>query len=293
MQRCYRLLLFLLSSFLVLSVYADSLLLTPQEMQKLKQYFPVDEDSHLIWQGDALKITLPLNQEKRLVFPEKILPDLKNALTTDDLRLINNNRSLYLTALKPFSSTRLYVTLENSDQVILIDLMTDSQANATTTYVDLPSIHTFNSNKTALTENPETTSANADNDHYVALLRFAWQELYAPERLRNKNFGATRVPMHTEAQISTLIYGDKVYAFPRISWAWQGQFITVVELSNKYPHPTTIHLNHDICGDWQAASLYPRKSLKLMGDKSGDRTFLFLISTKPFNESLGVCDGHA
>ena len=64
-----------------LNSFADPLLLTPQEMQKLKKYFPDDENSeneektHYVWNGNAIQITLPLNQEKRIIFPSKIIPD--------------------------------------------------------------------------------------------------------------------------------------------------------------------------------------------------------------------------
>ena len=116
--------------------YADPLLLTPQEMQKLKKYFPAEDPTHYAWNGETISIALPLNQEKRLMFPSKITPDLKGALTTDQIRLINDDQSLYLTAKKPFSAIRMYVTVENSHQVILMDLSTDDKANATPVSID-------------------------------------------------------------------------------------------------------------------------------------------------------------
>lgn len=102
-----------------------------------------------------------------------------------------------------------------------------------------------------------------------------------------------RVPMRTLPMLSTLIYGDKVYAHPEISWVYNNTYVTVVELRNKYPHPTTINLNRDLCGNWQAASLYPSAHLKPAGEKDGDSAVLFLISKKPFGDAMEVCDGRA
>lgn len=122
----------------VSNVWADPLVLSDAEMQKLQQYFPSQEENqHVVWNGNPIPIQLPLNQEKRIIFPNTVLPDLKNALMTDQLRITNDDKSLYLTALKSFSTTRMYVTLQNTGDVILIDLSTRDMASNATTYVDL------------------------------------------------------------------------------------------------------------------------------------------------------------
>jgi integrating conjugative element protein (TIGR03749 family) len=293
-------------------------MLTPQEMTKLKQYFPADDNTHYVWKGDAIAITLPLNQEKRIIFPSKITPDLKGALTTNQLRMINDDKSLYLTAKKPFSNIRMYVTVENLHQVILVDLSTDDKANSSAAYIDYTTSkqNTNTQNLTTTMINNNNTNNNADdvntsdtpisdNDNYVTLIRFAWQQLYAPERFMNNPFNITRAPMRTSFLVSNLIYGDKVLAHPIASWIYQNVYVTAVELRNKYSHETRINLNRDICGDWQAATLYPRNILKSSdnqankklvpaGFKRGtDSTVLFLISSKPFGDNIEVCNGRA
>lgn len=303
----FLLLLLSLSLALIAKVYADPLMLTPQEMAKLKQYFPADDNTHYIWKGDAIAITLPLNQEKRIIFPSKVTPDLKGALTTDQLRIINDDKSLYLTAKKPFSNIRMYVTVENSNQVILMDLSTDQKANNSAAYIDFTqtkqSPNTQNLTTTMVnnnidnTENSNTSdSPISDNDNYVTLIRFAWQQLYAPEKFINNSLGITRAPMHTSYLVSSLVYGDKVFAHPIASWTYQNNTVTAIELRNKYPHETRINLNRDICGNWQAASLYPRSVLKFSNNSSNkqtDSTVLFLVSSKPFGDNIEVCNGRA
>jgi len=295
-----KLILFIIGAGLLsANVYADALPLTDTQVQKLRHLFPVDTDSpHIIWKGDPILIQLPLNQEKRIVFPAHITFDAKSALTTDQLRIINNDKSLYLTALKPINDTRVYVTLQDTNEVVLVDLTTSDKASNITTYIDIAQNNTNQPIVTNSINNPTANDKNdtnpaTDNDTYVTLTRYAWQQLYAPERLIDHSQAITRAPMHTDNFVSTLVYGDKVYAHPAASWQYNNKYITAVELRNKYPHPTAINIGRDLCGDWQAATLYPRSQLKPAGDKAGDSTVLLLISDKPFGDSMGVCDAHA
>ena len=302
--------LLIIGIFINAEIQADPLLLSDAEMQKLQHYFPSQEgETHLLWKGDPIAIALPLNQEKRLVFPTNVMPDLKGVLTTDQLRIVNDDKSLYLTALKPFATTRMYVTLQDSGAVLLIDLSTSNNGSQATTYIDnQPTNNNKNNNSQSLTTETINNTGNntdslsmsdmgntsvSDSDNYVTLIRFAWQQLYAPERLLNNSLGISRAPMHTLPVLATLIYGDKVYAHPEISWVYNNTYVTAVELRNKYSHATTINLNRDLCGNWQAASLYPRSHLKSAGDKDGDSTVLFLISKEPFGDSMEVCNGGA
>jgi integrating conjugative element protein (TIGR03749 family) len=326
-------------SFLSASAFAiEPLPLSDSQIKKLTAYFPTEEDNRqLIWKGDPLSITLTVNAEKRVIFPEPIEANLNGALTQDQLRIINNDQSLYLTALKPFSTIRLYVTLKHSNKIVLLDMGTSDKAtngistvkiavaNQSTDLLSDKRIKTpasFSSfSSFASSDSLSASSTRASNslsvefpaqsegmgsaNTYVNAIRFAWQQLYAPQRLLNQtsdfshfssfsrfsNF--SRTPMHTEAWVSDLVYGDKVLAHPEVSWMSGDVYVTAIELRNKYPHTTTLNLQQDLCGDWQAATLYPRAQLKPAGDKSGDSATLFLISTKPFGEVLETCHGGA
>lgn len=286
--------LFMLSIF-SMQLLADPLLLSDAEMQKLAKYFPDDDQSHLIWQGDPLQIDLPINHEKRIIFSEPTIIDFKGALLTDQIRTIHDGKSLYLTALKPFPKTRMYVTLQNSDQVLLVDLVTNNKAANSPTYVNAPN-HSTSAITTHTIQNESSYLENnnsANSDTYVTLIRYAWKQLYAPTRLINSSITINRAAMHTAPMLSNLIYGDKVYAHPIASWVSNNTYVTVIELRNKYPVKTSINLNRDLCGNWGAASLYPKSGLLPAGQKEGDSVVLFLISRKPFGESMEVCNGRA
>lgn len=288
MRHFFAVILILLLNAPVYASAMDSLTLTDAEMQKLKKYFPTDETPHLAWKGDAISIALPLNKEKRVIFPDHVSIDVKNALTSDQLRVINNDKSIYFTALKSFSTTRVYITLKGTGEVILLDLTPDSTASNITQQIDViqPSI-------TATTINAPVPAIENNEVNFTDLIRFAWQQFYAPERLIQHTALYNRAPMHTEKFVSDLIFGDKVIAYPESSWSAGNYYVTAVYLRNKYPHQTDIHIKTDICGDWHAATLYPTSHLKPYGDKSGDSAMLFLVSTHPFGETLGVCHGDA
>jgi integrating conjugative element protein (TIGR03749 family) len=281
----------------------ESLTLSDAEMQKLKKDFPVDEVSHQVWKGDPIFIQLPLNKEKRIIFPSHVLVDLKGAINTEQLRLINNDKSVYFTALQSFPRTRIYVTQENGE-VILLDLSVDDSASSATQMIDIKQNQKVeNSNQTIVTASVTQTQENdkydsnsssePDDVSYVSLTRFAFAETYAPERVLKNITHYARAAMHTESFVSDLIYGDKVIAHPEGSWMANGRYITVISLQNKYRHITHIDIRKDLCGDWQAATIYPRSILKPQGNRAGDNTTLILISTKSFGETLGVCHGNA
>jgi len=271
----------------------SNLMLSDTEMKKLQKYFAADDSDHLMWDGTPIAITLPLGKEKRLVFPANVTADVNGALNVDQLKLLNNDKSLYFTALKSFQTTRIYVTLKTTGEVLLIDLSTDEHASNVTQYIDIQKKF-VKTNDTIPKDSADTNKSNVYKDvTYVDLIRFAWQQVYAPERISKNAPQYPRAPMHTQKFVSWLVYGDKVIAFPQGSWMVGKYYVTAIFLRNKYQHVTRIDLRNDLCGEWKAATLFPRSILKPYGNKEKDTTMLFLVSSRPLGENLGVCHGNA
>lgn len=290
MKIFFNILLLVVSGYCIVS-YADnvsSLTLTDSEMLKLKYFFPTEENTHLMWEGNPLQVILPIGKEKRLIFMESVTVDVKGALNNDQLRIVNNDKSIYLTALKYFSPTRIYVTLQNGT-VIIIDLTTNNTASGTTQFVDDKQEESI-----PVPNNPiDKISNKSEPLTYVDLIRFAYQELYAPTKFLEYLMPYLRVPMHTEVFTSNLIYGDKVIAHPIASWNAGNYYVTAIALQNKYEYPTYINIRKDLCGDWLAATLYPHATLESHGDTLHDSATLFLVSRETFSETIGVCYGNA
>ena len=71
---------------------------------------------------------------------------------------------------------------------------------------------------------------------------------------------------------------------PLISWRGGDLYITAILLKNLLRE--RVHLNPtELNGRWLAASYYPTHYLTPKGTEH-DRTTLFLISNRPFNEAL-------
>ena len=136
----------------------------------------------------------------------------------------------------------------------------------------------------------KTNAVNNDGDDYIELIRFAWKNLYAPTRFTKNPFHIVRAPMGTAPILSTLVYGDKFYAHPEGSWHYHELYVTAVELRPKYNHTTTLNFKRDLCGAWKAAVLYAPQSSQPVIKKIST---LFLISDKPFGESMAVCNANA
>lgn len=296
----------------------SALTLTPQDQQALRAALPSERENvtALIWQGDPLLLTLPLNQETRLIFSEPVQVDVNGQLTTEQLRIINNHQNLYLTALQPFApQTRLYVTLKNSGQIIFLDISTSEKNEKTQPSKAHPAIHirvspalqrsaqSMTFKKPDLTDSlsPSNTTTNyvsdspffsASADNLEQIVRFAWRQLYAPSYWLSNDLGFMRAPMHTLFWTPGLFYSDTVFAHPLAAWTRDEFYITAIELRNPYPHSTSLDLTRDLCGHWRAAMLYPRTRLQPAGQKPADGTTLFLISSEPFDHVFhaGGCD---
>jgi integrating conjugative element protein (TIGR03749 family) len=272
------------------------LTLSEKEKQKLSHYFPIETETKIIWKGDPINIYLPIGQEKRIIFENHVSIDLKGSLNTDQIKVLNNDKSIYLTALQSFSKTRIYVTDLTTNKVMLIDLsVNEGAANSTQRIVSVDNIQVETTVISPSSQNQleEENQGLNSTTSYVDLIRFAWQQTYSPENLKNKLPTYNRVPMKTNRFLSNLVYGDKVIAHPEGTWLIGSKYVTVVFLQNKYQHATSINLKRDLCGNWLAASLYPRSNLKPYGAKKGDSTTLFLVSGKPFNETIRICYGNA
>ena len=281
-----------LLTFSSVSWAAPVLPLTDTQIHALQAATPTEPNQPLQWQGDPLSHSLTFGPGKTMIFSEPVQVDLAGRLTTEQLRIINHDRSLYLTALKVIPRTRLSILLKDSQKIMLVDIETADQANAKCQVIRILNVKNLKTRGEIDSVAPHADRKTSQADDLVEALRLAWQQLYAPDRVPPET-GFTRTPMHTSFWVNHLLYLNGVLAHPIASWTRENLTITAVELRNPWAHPTPLHVDRDFCGTWQAASLYPRRTLKPAGDKTGDSTTLFLISKQGFNESLTRCHGRA
>tara|TARA_Y100001001_G_C7924725_1_gene279973 strand:- start:18 stop:437 length:420 start_codon:yes stop_codon:yes gene_type:complete len=120
------------------------------------------DTEHVVWNKSPIQMSLPVGKERMITFPSQVsvqLADSENNLTTEDIKLLNNDDTLYITANRSFPKTRLYVkTVTGIDnktgniqygETMLLDI-TPSVSNTD----DTPMV-VVNAQQTALNANQE------------------------------------------------------------------------------------------------------------------------------------------
>jgi len=301
---------FLYSCWLIISLLpalavADTqtiqpLTLTPDQAEKLQRVFPnavsktetthvsdVASTEHLIWNKVPINITLPLNKERLISFPDSVqLGYDNNVLTNDVLGIQNVNGTIYFLAKKSFDTQRIFVQLKQSGELILINLSVKADADTAPLSIIVPQTDNNPTIAPSSQENVVTpVKQPSETVAYTTLTRFAIQQLYAPKRLLTNPDDIYRIPMHT-ARTVPLLSGDDVTAMPLIAWRSNDTYITAVLLRNRLDHAITVDPRR-IRGQWKTAAFFPQVRLAPAGN-SHDSTTVFLISDQPFAESLGA-----
>lgn len=227
---------------------------------------------HVVWDRVPISFVVPVGAERIISFPDRVvLKSLDDDLTSDKLKILNNQGSLYIKAKKEFNPIRVAVSLQKTGEVILVDIASKPNVNSRPLEVIL---------KEELDENKQAD--NEASQDYISLIRQAVQELYASQRLIASSQNIKRAPMYTEKSIS-LFWDLPLISMPIASWSSNNYYITAVILKNNSRKDLTISLDY-IKGDWVAASLYP-SDLLTKRDSKNDRTTLFLVSKTPFHKA--------
>lgn len=225
---------------------------------------------HLLWEKVPLTIHLPINEERLVYFNEPI--KLLGQSDVPALNILKVKDRLYLKAYKAFKHIRVIVHIPSRDEIVLLNLKAEGDYK-TTTPIEI------------ITEN-KTSKSQSSPSHYeynaIQLTRFAIHQLYSPERLQKISTSIVRDPMHTHKTV-TLFYGASIEAHPIASWRSNYLYVTAVELKNLLNKSITLKPK-DLLGNWQTASFYPSHHLKPRSQHHS--TTIFLVSNKPFSESL-------
>jgi integrating conjugative element protein (TIGR03749 family) len=231
---------------------------------------------HAVWNGIPIKFNVQVGQERILHFSSSVLlKNIDHQLSSDQVKILNNNGYIYIKALQKFDSQRLGFVIKKTGQVVLIDIAGVDSATLKPLSIVLSS--TDGSQKTA------QNKKNSSDVSMVDLMRFSIKKLYAPQRLQEQEGSIYRAPMNTSKSVH-LLASDNLMAMPLASWTNGGEYVTAVLLKNTdgrthYIDPRRIR------GSWVAASLFPSNRVSKAGSVH-DRTTLLLISDRPFNDAI-------
>lgn len=232
-----------------------------------------DAPEHIAWQRAPIAVALGVGVERRVVFPEAITIGVPQALQ-ERLRVQSIAGTLYLLAHEPFTATRVLVRGAEHGQVYVLDLTATTEgAGDAPIEIHLPEVGNRDEDAAA----PSAPSRYG----YVALTRFAAQQLYAPARLLHELPGVVRAPV-TPAPVA-LVRGDAIEAVPLIAWRAGDRHVTAVRLTNQTRDPQVLD-PRKLRGQWLAATFQHNRLLP--AGSEADRTVVYLISDRPFAAAL-------
>ena len=229
----------------------------------------------IAWRKTPIVIELAVGTERLVHFPGAVKLGLPPQLQ-GVLRIQSIAGTAYLLAHQPFASTRVIVQGLDDGQVYLLDLAANAEsAGHAPIEIFLPDQPTV--------DREETSSAPPALPQYgyVALTRYAAQQLYAPARLLTALPGVVREPLKREPV--TLVRGGAVKAVPLIAWRAADLYLTVVKLTNKTDRPQILD-PRTLRGTWLTAA-FQHNRLQARGSEA-DLTVVYLVSDRPFAPSL-------
>ena len=226
------------------------------------------------WNKTPIQLDLKVGHERLVHLPGAVKVGVP-ASSQPLLRTQSVNGTVYLLASAPFDTTRVMVQSIDGGQMFLFDVSASQeggQAHPVQVYVKT------NGEGHAETTDSSLASQDATAQYsYVALTRFAAQQLYAPARLIEDRPGIVRVPVMQEP--IGLIYGGAIDATPLVAWRSGGLYVTAVKLTNRTDQPQTLD-PRDLRGTWLTAT-FQHNRLLAAGNEA-DTTAVYLISARPF-----------
>lgn len=236
----------------------------------------------VVWRKTPIAIPLIVGEERLIHFPESVSIGLPQSLTTR-LRSQSINGTLYLLARQSFESTRVMVRSENGGPLFVLDLSAELISEERPPLPDVQVL--LETSKLAAgsdgsdSDSAETITGNRFSQWgYVALTRYAAQQLYAPERLVPNTPGVVAIPVQ-DAPVG-LIRGGGVEAVPVAAWKAGLHYVTAVRLTN-HTAKAVILDPRELRGAWLAATFQHNRLLPSGADE--DTTAVYLISDRPFD----------
>ena len=231
------------------------------------------------------------DQERRITFPDSKLVwgDISNKLKNEGLlkvEIINNN--VYLTAIKPFKSTRNIFGKEGGSDVYLLDIKAVQQKVGNQRLIIVKGEDRYavaDKDKKVVPETVITAlkqGARTPTVGFTTLFKFAAREVYAPQRLRGGVSGIYRESVNEKA-IFHLLRDNQVLTTPVAAWRSGSLHITALSVRNMTDHSLTLD-PRSIRGHWKAA-LFHYSKIAAKGLPQ-DNTTLYLISKASFADAI-------
>jgi integrating conjugative element protein (TIGR03749 family) len=225
------------------------------------------------WDKVPITVMLKAGEERMVHFRAPVSVGVPAGLDSL-LRTQTVNGTVYFLVSRTFPETRIVVRELDGGQVYLLDV----SAAADGGHSDPITVFIDESN----TRHDSSSQNTSSRQHgYVSLTRYAAQQLYAPLRLLSAEPGIVRQPVRQVAV--ELVPGNRVEAIPLAAWRAGSLYVTAVKLTNRRKKAQVLD-PRTLRGHWLSATFQHARLLPAGDD--ADTTALYLVSARPFEESL-------
>ncbi|MDE0249511.1 MAG: TIGR03749 family integrating conjugative element protein [Gammaproteobacteria bacterium] len=232
-----------------------------------------DAAERIVWRKAPMQILLVAGEERLVHFPDSVRLALPRSLASA-LRVQSIHGTLYLRARNPFTTTRALAYTQPEGPIYVLDIQAVAPGKVRRA---LPDVQVVTDLQSAHPEVGGEGDGHSSPWGYVALTRFAAQQLYAPQRLAAARTGVVPVPVDPEPV--ALVRSNNVRAVPLAAWKAGPYHVTAVQLSNP-GHRTLILDPRALQGAWLAAT-FQHNRLMPQGHEA-DGTTVYLVSERPF-----------
>lgn len=229
------------------------------------------------WDKTPIQLKLKVGHERMVHLPGSVKVGVPASLQPL-LRTQSIDGTVYFLANAPFDATRVMVRRVDGGQIFLFDVSASKEGGQTQPVEVF--VKTDGDGKSSRVDSPADDSRETGQYGYVALTRFAAQQLYAPARLVLDRPGIVRIPVPSDP--AALLRGGGVDAVPLVAWRSGGLYITAVKLTNRTAQPQVLDAR-DLHGTWLASTFQHNRLLPAGSD--ADTTAVYLISARPFEAS--------
>jgi|GEM_PF-769351 len=262
--------------------------------------FSQAEDIRRVWDNRPLTIALPVGKEVRWIFPQEVTVQMPEEIATKVKSLVPDARTVYLTATEKFSTARILATGNKDGKVYILDVAAAANNLVEDVRLEDPALLPNDAEQAKA----KPTSRLIDNDlpeqeqnevpeekplldpPEIVLTRFAMQTLYAPSRLIPSSERISRAgnpPLASSFPLIQSAQGERFSFEPVGAWTGFNHYVTAILVVNQSPIRVLVDLTK-VRGNFTHITAQ-HHFIGPKGDLT-DRTTLYLVSDKPFNEAV-------
>lgn len=240
-----------------------------------------------VFERQPIRVPLPVGKERLITLPAPaalhVPTDMQQVARIEVI-----DKTIYATALVPFTPIRIVAELIDSGQQVPMDLVAGPQTAGALSELEV-SVVTWTEKETtqaAADDDDTAPDRSTDRQHrgvdMIDLTRHAARQLYAPRRLAWAHPGVNQVRVDT-TPLPRLLRGVNVDAVPVGGWRSGQLSVTAVRVTNKSSYPLEIPLE-SIRGRWIAATAQHGR-IGAAGTDT-DTTAIYLVCDRAFEACL-------